>query len=174
MVVPWMLRARCIPVLLGALLIGSHSQAAAQSKDGSQPAMPGSMTANEQPYTSTYSKTFPEGKTWPESLSKATIVKDPPDASKHYSNTFDPKPEEVRKILARYAVMSQQDWQHIASSPAPDSAVNSPIEDRGGLVILPDGRRLRWLLRSPSLARVIYPDGGTVYLAGGCGCYYKK
>lgn len=97
---------------------------------------------------------------WPPAdLGRADIVSDDAlvldrSGREHVRET---SPADVRQALSGYQAVEKTRWlreyHHVAG------------QDQAGWLVLPDGTRLKWVLRPGGLAYVQYPDGTTIFLA---------
>ena len=71
----------------------------------------------------------------------------------------------VRDTLTSYRIIPRDEWVFL-------NHINS-IENKGWL-ILKNGDRLNWILKSSGVGQVIYPDGGTIHLAANPSERYRK
>jgi hypothetical protein len=117
-----------------------------------------------------YEKHQPMHKPWSEDISKANIISDNSlqvvqDESQETKllklRSSPPRPkireQEVFQALSTYRVISGEDWRHKYHHVAG--------LDQTGWLVRPDASQLKWLIRPGGLALVVYPDGGTIFLA---------
>jgi len=71
----------------------------------------------------------------------------------------------VRNALTSYHIIPRDEWVFL-------NHINS-IENKGWL-ILTNGDKLNWILKSSGVGQVIYPDGGTIHLAANPSERYRK
>src|SRR5688572_22417172 len=96
---------------------------------------------------------------WPIDLRHAEIMKDDKLVLKRseYWSQLDTPIEEVRKSLSEFVAVDKDTWLHQYHHVSGG--------DQAGWIILPNGERIKWMLRPGGLAYVEYADGTQVYLA---------
>ena len=111
-----------------------------------------------QNYISRYEKKYPIGKPVSLDISKAKLKKDEELVdSTEYWDKFASDVEEVRFLLSTYVVIREDQWSHGYSH------VNGG--DQAGWATFKSGLKLKWILRPGGLAKLVYKDGGTIYMA---------
>jgi hypothetical protein len=71
------------------------------------------------------------------------------------------KCESLSAFLSSAKVVTKKEWLHNYSHVA--------LADSEGILKLRSGSTIRWLLRPGGLGRLIFPDGGELYLVKCCG-----
>ena len=109
-------------------------------------------------YISKYEKKHPIGKPVPMDLSKAEIKPDEEQVERtEYWEKFSSDAEEIRLLLATYIVVRENVWS--------DAYSHVSGGDQVGWAIFKNGIKLKWILRPGGLAKLVYKDGGTIYMA---------
>lgn len=121
----------------------------------------GVRTKIASPLDVKYEKDFPRCEPLPLDLTKAKVVMDNSfgDHFDKYFKSWNPSPKEVKKTFGKYYVVTEKEWHNVSHVGG---------NDRTGWITLVDGTRIAWLLRPAGIGKLVYPDGGGVYLLACC------